>query len=66
MLSLLVTLVVALIVLALAWYVITTLLPLPEPIGKVARVVFVVIGVLILIWFLLALVGQAPSSLGRL
>lgn len=66
MLSLLVTLVVALIVLSLAWYVITTLLPLPEPIGKVARVVFVVIGVLILIWFLLALVGQAPHSLGRL
>ena len=37
MLSLLITLVVALIVLALAWYVIRTLLPLPEPLGRVER-----------------------------
>ena len=65
MLGLLVTFVVALIVLALAWWVIETLLPLPEPLHKVVHVVFVVVGVIILIWFLLALAGQAPTPVWR-
>ena len=65
MIGMLVTFVVAVIILGLAWYVIDALLPLPEPLGKVVRVVFVVIGVLMLVWFLLALVGQAPGPAWR-
>jgi hypothetical protein len=65
MLSLLVTLLVVCIVLALAWYVITTLLPLPEPLGKIVQVVFVVIAVIVVCWFLLALVGQVPQPAFR-
>lgn len=65
MLSLLVTLLVVCIVLALAWYVITTLLPLPEPLGKIVQVAFVVVGVIVVCWFLLALAGQVPQPMLR-
>ena len=65
MLSLLITLLVVCIILAVAWYIITTLLPLPDPIGRIVQVAFVVIAAIVICWFLLALVGQAPAPLLR-
>lgn len=52
------------IVLGLVWWIITQL-PLPEPFGRIARVVFIVVAVILLIYLLLGLVGTAPR-LGRL
>lgn len=65
MLSLLITLLIVCIVLAVAWYVITTLLPLPDPIGRIVQVVFVVIAAIVVIWLLLSLPGIAPHPLLR-
>ena len=60
MLSLLINLLIIAIVLGLAWWIIT-LIPLPEPIGQIVRVVFVVIAAIVLIWFLLGLAGSPPA-----
>lgn len=65
MLSLLITLLVVCIVLATAYYVITKLLPLPDPIGRIVQVVFVVIAALVIVWLLLSLPGVAPHPLLR-
>lgn len=59
MLELLVTLLILLIVMGLAWWVLT-MIPLPEPIKNIATVIFVVICAVVLIYFLLGLVGSAP------
>ena len=63
MIDLLITLVIVLLVLGVAWYAITTLLPLPEPIGRIVQVVFVLIVVLVLIWFLLGISGHGHRVL---
>lgn len=57
MLSLLVILLVILIVMALGWWVLSQI-PLPEPIGRIATVVFVVICAIVLIMFLLQFAGS--------
>lgn len=54
--SSLIYLLVVLLILGLVYWV-TTLFPLPHPFPLIIRVVFVVIGVLLLINFLLALTG---------
>jgi hypothetical protein len=51
---------VALIVLALVWWILTQL-PLPPPIKQIATVVIVVIFVLWLIYLLLPLAGAGPA-----
>lgn len=64
MLSLLITLLVVVIVLGLAWWIIS-MIPLPEPARQIVTVVFVVIAALILIWLLLSIPGVAPHPLLR-
>ena len=59
MISLLVTILVVLIVLALCWWILTQL-PLPPPIKQIATVVIVVIFVIWLVYLLLPLTGAAP------
>lgn len=59
MITFLITLLIVIIILGLIWWVITVI-PLPEPFAKIAQVVVVVIGVLIIVWMLLGLIGQAP------
>lgn len=56
MLGLLITLLIILIVMALGWWVLQQI-PLPEPINRIAVVVFVVICAIVLIMFLLQLAG---------
>jgi hypothetical protein len=65
MITLLVYLLVILIVMALGWWILSQI-PLPPPIGNVARVVFVVICAIVLIVFLLNLVGGAGMEMSRL
>ena len=64
MITLLVYLIVILIVMALGWWILEQL-PLPDPIGRIARVVFIVICALVIIFFLLSLIGVAPMPLLR-
>lgn len=59
MITFLITLLIVIIILGLIWWVITVI-PLPDPFAKIAQVVVVVIGVLIIVWMLLGLIGQAP------
>lgn len=53
----LIHLLVALIILGLLYWVFT-LIPLPPPLKQIGMIIFVIIGALILINFLLSLVGQ--------
>lgn len=63
MVDLLITLLIFLIIAGLIWYVLS-IIPLPEPFGRAARVVFLVIICLILvIWLLNFLPGGGPTSL---
>jgi hypothetical protein len=62
MLELLVTLVVGLVVIALLWYILTVL-PLPEPFGRVAQVVVIVLAFL---WLIYVLMGMLPGGTVRL
>jgi hypothetical protein len=56
MIGLLVTFLVLLIIFSLFWWIVTVL-PLPEPIGRIARVVVVVLFCIILIYMLLPYAG---------
>lgn len=63
MVSSLITLVIYIIVIGLImWLLVWALdqVPMPEPFKSVARVLIIVIGVLILCFMLLGLVGEAP------
>jgi len=65
MFSLLISLLVFALVAGLIWWVIG-LFVLPDPIGKIVRVIFVVFCVLILIFeFLLPMVGGAGTGVGH-
>lgn len=57
--SVILTLIVYLAILAILWWVISSL-PLPEPFGIVARVVFAVVAILLL----LSLLGGGIGSIG--
>lgn len=59
MLALLVNLLVILIIVAVAWWILT-FLPLPHPLNKIAQVVLVVIAGLAVIYILLGLVDGRP------
>lgn len=59
--SVILTLIVYLAILAILWWVISSL-PLPEPFGIVARVVFAVVAIVLL----LSLVGGGSFTLGGL
>lgn len=61
MIGLLITLLILLLIVGVIWYVITSVIPLPPPIGKLAQVVLIVVTLLIFIWFLLAIAGMAPA-----
>ena len=63
MIELLISLVVFCLIFGLIWWILGEL-PLPEPFGRIARVVVVVIGCIVLIYFLLGFVGHTPR-LGR-
>jgi hypothetical protein len=58
MVSLLVTLLIGLIVIAGLWYIIR-MLPLPPPFGQIAQVILVVVA---LIWLIYLLAGLAPGT----
>ena len=59
--QMLVTVLVALIVIALVWWLVNTLLP--EPLKKYGLAVVVVVAVLFLIWALLSLTGGGGLKL---
>lgn len=65
MIGLLISLVILLIIFGLLWWLIDQL-PLPEPFGRIARVVLIVVAVIILLYFLLGLAGHGDLRLGRL
>ena len=56
MVQLLITVLVVCLVVGLIWYVLDAL-PVPEPLNRIAKIVTVVIGVLIIIMLLLGLAG---------
>ena len=56
MISLLVTLLVVCLVIGLIWYVVDAI-PVPDPLNRIAKIVSVVIGCLILILLLLDVAG---------
>lgn len=56
MLSMLIYLLVIILVMGLCYWVLTQI-PLPDPIGRIANVIFVVICAIVLIVFLLQLAG---------
>jgi hypothetical protein len=59
MITFLITLLAVIVILGLIYWV-SQQIPLPEPFARIVQVVIVVIGVLILVWMLLGLVGYAP------
>jgi hypothetical protein len=59
----LIYLLVVLLVLGVIWYAIRTLVPLPEPIGRVVQIVFVLIVVIVVIYFLLGFAGTGPGTM---
>lgn len=61
MLELLFGVVAAVVVLGLIYWLLT-LLPLPEPFPQIVRVVFIVVAILLVIYFLAALVGVGPGG----
>lgn len=58
MLGLMLTLVIGLIVIGLLYWIVTQL-PLPEPFGRIAAVVILVLGVL---WLIYVLLGLMPGT----
>jgi hypothetical protein len=62
MLELMLTLVIGLIIIGLLWYVVSVL-PLPEPFGRVAQVVIIVLAFL---WLIYVLMGMMPGGTVRL
>jgi len=62
MIGMLISLLIIVIVLGVAWYVIN-LIPLPPPFQQIVHVIFIVIVAIILIWFLLGLAGHVPASM---
>jgi len=56
MISLLVTLLVVCLVIGLIWYVVDAI-PVPDPLNRIAKIVSVVIGCLIIIMLLLDVAG---------
>ena len=61
MISLLITLLILLLIVGVIWYCVTSVIPLPPPIGKLAQIILIVVTLLIFIWFLLAIAGMAPA-----
>ena len=59
MLNILVTLLVIAVVIALIWWV-CDYLPVPEPLNKMVKIVSMVVGVIIVVYALLGLLGAAP------
>jgi hypothetical protein len=59
MLSTLIYLLVVCIVIGVVWWLID-FVPVPEPLNRLIKVVSIVIGVIIIIYALLSLVGAAP------
>jgi hypothetical protein len=62
MLELLLTVVIGLLIIGLLWWIIQ-MLPLPEPFGRIAQVVIVVLAV---IWLIYVLMGAMPGGTVRL
>ena len=61
MISLLITLLILLLIVGVIWYCVTSVIPLPPPIGKLAQIILIVVTLLIFIWFLLAIAVMAPA-----
>lgn len=59
MITFLITLLVVVIILGLLYWV-SQQIPLPPPFGRIVQVVIVVIGVLIIVFMLLNLIGYMP------
>jgi hypothetical protein len=60
MIDVLIYLVVVVVLVSLAYWILQQL-PLPEPIGRIANIVLVVVAVLIIVFLLLSLVGVGPQ-----
>lgn len=59
MLNILVTLLIVAVVIGLIWWV-CDYLPVPEPLNKMVKIISMVVGVIIVIYALLGLIGAAP------
>lgn len=59
LLTILIYLIIFCVVMWLLYYIVNSLAP--EPFRRILNVVLVVIGVLIILYFLLSLVGQSPN-----
>jgi len=59
MITFLITLLVVIIILGLLYWV-SQQIPLPPPFGRLVQIVIVVIGVLIIVFMLLGLIGYMP------
>jgi hypothetical protein len=59
MISSLISLLVICVVIGLIWWVVDYL-PVPQPLNKLIKVVSIIVGVIAVIWILLAIAGMAP------
>ena len=57
MIESLLTLLIVLLIIGVIWYAIRTLMPMPEPMGRVVQIAFSVIVVIVIIYFLLGFTG---------
>lgn len=57
MIEALIALFIAVVILGAVWYIITRLIPLPEPFGMIAQIVLAVILILVVLHFLLPFAG---------
>jgi hypothetical protein len=60
MINTLIYLMVVLVVIGVVWWVLD-FVPVPEPLNRLAKVVSIVIGAIIIIYALLGLAGMAPA-----
>ena len=60
MLAALIQLLIILIVIGVVWWLLD-FVPVPEPLNRLAKVVTIVIGVIVIIYTLLHLAGMAPA-----
>lgn len=60
MVSLLIYIVIIAVLVGLAYWVIDVI-PVPEPVNKIAKVLIIVVGVIALIWVLMGIAGNPPA-----
>ena len=63
MISTLVYVLIVAVIIGLVWWVVDYL-PVPEPLNKLIKIVSIVIGVIVIIYALMSLIGMAPGPIG--